>query len=235
MQKKKAARLAGFVGALCASGALVGLTVSSTGAYFTDSHTGAINTGTGSVKVNTSSLALNYSDLLPGTYKSQTVDYQAAGTGPEDIWLVVPTDGSANALGVPANSDSLGRYGHFQVDSNAGSFVSNNLSGGDASTCPVDANGHGGDADVASFAHQGDGTSGLSALPYCAPVHAILLDSNLTAGHGGTATITFGYTRILRSGAGAPLAQTANFKIVATQAGIRPDDTNNPAGTVANH
>ena len=44
MQKKKAVRLAGFVGAVCATGALVGFGVSGTGAYFTDSHSPARST-----------------------------------------------------------------------------------------------------------------------------------------------------------------------------------------------
>ena len=54
MRKSRAVRVAGFVGALGASAALVGFAASSTGAYFTDSHTGAVNASTGSVKVNVS-------------------------------------------------------------------------------------------------------------------------------------------------------------------------------------
>ena len=53
MKKSKALRLAGFAGALCASGALLGTSISGTGAYFTDSHSGAINASTGHVKVET--------------------------------------------------------------------------------------------------------------------------------------------------------------------------------------
>ena len=47
MKKSKALRLAGFAGALCASGALLGTSISGTGAYFTDSHNGQINASTG--------------------------------------------------------------------------------------------------------------------------------------------------------------------------------------------
>jgi hypothetical protein len=52
MRKSRAVRVAGFVGALGASAALVGFAATGTGAYFSDSHTGAINASTGSVKVN---------------------------------------------------------------------------------------------------------------------------------------------------------------------------------------
>ena len=52
MRKSRAVRVAGFVGALGASAALVGFAASGTGAYFTDSHTGSINASTGSIKVD---------------------------------------------------------------------------------------------------------------------------------------------------------------------------------------
>ena len=105
LQKKKLARLGGFVGALCASGALVGFAVSGTGAYFTDSHNGSVNASTGDVKVNTSNLTLNFQNLLPGEFKTNTVTYTAAGTEAEDIWLVLPTDGSAVAFnGSPSSA-----------------------------------------------------------------------------------------------------------------------------------
>ena len=51
MNKKTGIRVAGFAGALCASAALVGISVAGTGAYFTDSHDGTINASTGQMKV----------------------------------------------------------------------------------------------------------------------------------------------------------------------------------------
>jgi hypothetical protein len=114
MQKKKAAKISGFVAALCASGTLVGMAVSGTGAYFTDSHDGAINASTGHVKVNVSDTTLNFANLLPGEPKTVNVDYVANGTGNEDIWLVLPTNGGADALTDDGNGDGLGRYGHLR-------------------------------------------------------------------------------------------------------------------------
>lgn len=237
MRKTKAARIAGFTVALGATASLVGFAATSTGAYFTDSHSGNLTASTGDVKVNTSSLLLDFANLLPANYKTDNIDYTATGTGPEDIWLVIPNDGHDNALGVPANPDSLGRFGHFEVNSNAGSFVSNNLTGPGSSgpsdtgpSCPVDGTGHGGESQVATRSAQDGGS--LSALPFCAPPQEILLDSNLTNGQSGTASITFGYTQVYRSGQDAADAPIANFKIVATQHGIRPDDPNNPSGTL---
>ncbi len=52
MQKKKAFRLAGFAGALCASAALVSLSVSGTGAYFTGSANGSISASSGHLNLN---------------------------------------------------------------------------------------------------------------------------------------------------------------------------------------
>jgi hypothetical protein len=227
MQKSKAIRLAGFVGALGASAVLVGAAVQGTGAYFTDSHNGSVNAGTGDVKVNTSDLTLNFTSLLPGEFKTNNVDYTAAGTGPEDIWLVLPTDGSAVAFNGGPGSNSLGRYGHFAVSAPGGDFTSYNLTSPGTSTdvCGVDANGHGGSNQQATSHNNSDPGS---YVPYCPVPGAILLQSGLTYGQSGTAAVTFGYTKILKSGQDAPTALVAPFKIVATQAGVRPDDVNNP-------
>lgn len=231
MQKKKAARLVGFVGALCASGALVGFSVSGTGAYFTDSHAGQINTTTGHVKVNTSDLSLNFNGLLPGQYQTQTINYQAAGTGQEDIWMVFPTDGSAAALGIPTGN-GLGRYGHLQVTSAAGSFVSDNLNG-PTDQCGVDQDGHGGSDQTGTFNYQGESPSGGTTVPYCPVPNAILLQRNMNSGDTGSTSVEFGFTRMLRSGQDGAASPLARFKIVATQAGVRPDDPNNPAGVAS--
>jgi hypothetical protein len=230
MQKKKAAKISGFVAALCASGTLVGMAVSGTGAYFTDSHDGAINASTGHVKVNVSDTTLNFANLLPGEPKTVNVDYVANGTGNEDIWLVLPTNGGADALTDDGNGDGLGRYGHFAVSAPAGSFTSSNLRHNFTSdqssglSCGVDANGHGGSNQEAANTNNSDPAS---YVPYCAAPHAILLSSNLAAGQGGTADVTFGYTKLLKGAQDDGGKQIATYKIVATQTGVRPDDVNN--------
>jgi hypothetical protein len=232
MRKSKAVRVVGFVGALGASAALVGFAATGTGAYFTDSHNGSINASTGSVKLNISPAdgKLTFSDLLPGEDKTQTLNYQAAGTGAEDIWLVFPTDGSAEAFVGQAHDTAgggLGRYGHFKLNSPAGDFESYNLNNADnpplasdpnPAHCGIDPNGHGGSN--AQIVAPSD------ILPYCAPANEILLQSGMTYGQAGAAQITFGFTKKLRSQAGAPM--TVSYKVVATQAGIRPDNAFNP-------
>ncbi len=229
----KAWRLGGFIAALGASGALVAAATGATGAYFTDSHDGSINASTGSVKVSTTDLSLNFTGLLPGEFQTKDVQYWAEGTGAEDIWLVLPTDGSADALNKvptdnPADATPLGRYGHFAVSSPAGSFTSFNLATSAASgphsgpSCNVNADGHGGSS--AQAANRSD-----YSVPFCPVPNAILLSSNLTASQSGTAHITFGFTKLMNDAAqqGLNLSQVAKFKIEATQHGVLPSDPNN--------
>lgn len=234
MRKAKALRIAGFVGALGASAALITAAVQGTGAYFTDSHDGTIRASTGHVTVAVSPAdgQLNFTDLLPGDYKSLDVTYQAQGTSAEDVWLVFPGDINSEAFtGAPddGHGGGLGRYGHFALSSTDGAhFTSYNLSNPGTTTghtgpsCPVDANGEGGSTTQAT--DRNDHT-----VPFCAPRNAILLASNLTNGVGGTATFTFGYTPLMNDPAqeDLPLNGVVTYKIVATQHGIRPDDTNN--------
>ncbi len=230
MERKKAIKLGGFAGALCASAALVGISVSGTGAYFTDSHAGSINAGTGHVKVDTTDLSLNFNNLLPGEYQTKTVGYTARTSGAEDIWLVFPDHGNDAFSHIPVSGPiPLGRYGHFAVSStNGASFTSYNLALspnggiGASDSCTIDANGEGGSTAQSA-------TAADAAPPYCAPAGAILLASNLTEGQGGTASLEFGYTPLLKDPAaqGLATAPLVNFQIVATQHGIRPDNPNN--------
>ncbi len=226
-------RLGGFIAALGASGALIAAATGSTGAYFTDSKPGTINASTGSVKVSTTNLSLDFAGLLPGDFQTKDVTYWAEGSGAEDIWLVLPTDGSADALNkVPTDNPSdptpLGRYGHFAISSPAGSFTSFNLATSAASgehsgpSCHVDAWGHGGSS--AQAADRNDHT-----VPFCPVPGAILLSSNLTAGQPGTAHITFGFTKLMNdpNQENLPSTQVAGFKIEATQHGVLPNDPNN--------
>ena len=229
------------VGALgVAAAALIATGSGVTGAYFTDSHSGSINASTGGVTVTTSALTLNFTNLLPGEFKSQPVTYTAGGSGAEDIWLVFPTPmTSATAIlngqkGTPGADPALGRYGHFAVTSPAGNFTSYNLTaaavlGGDDS-CTADLNGHGGSDTQATSANNLDPTS---YVDYCPVPNAILLSDNLTAGQSGTANITFGYTKLYKADAAQNVAikEIAPFSIVATQHGILPTDVNNVVRT----
>lgn len=233
MRKAKALRITGFVGALCASAALVGTSVSGTGAYFTDSHDGNINASTGgiSVTVTPADGQLNFTNLLPGDYQTQPVSWTAhPNGGTEDIWLVFPNYGASNdAFTAPAQPGPapLGAYGHFAVSAPAGTFTSYNLANpAPGSTnqpaCTIDANGHGGSAAQLSAPP----TNADQQLPYCAPARAILLQSNLGNGDTGQANITFGFTPMLQSAKAqnSPVGSVEQYQIVATQHGIRPDN-----------
>lgn len=231
MRKAKTVRIAGFLGAVCASAALVGLSVTGTGAYFTDSHPNSITGSTGQIKVTVSpdTTALNFANLLPGEYQTQRISYAAHPKGgTEDIWLVFPDAGTTNDAFIQTPQPGpkpLGRYGHFGVTSTGGaSFVSNNLTlspGGynDNQSCTIDANGEGGSSASANS------TSDL--IPYCAPAHAILLQSGMGEGDSGYADVSFGFTKLLKAPQFADLGTIENYQIVATQHGIRPDDPNN--------
>jgi len=235
MRKSRAVRVAGFVGALGASAALVGFAATGTGAYFSDSHSGTIQASTGSVKINIApgDGTLNFTNLLPGEYQSQQLQYQSTGTGSEDIWLVFPTgtapsnNPSEAFTGRPDDTGTpgpLGRFGHFAVDAPAGSFTSFNLSnpgttpGHTGPSCPTDAYGHGGSNTQAE--------TRADIVDFCAPPNAILLSSGIAPGQLDSATFTFGFTPLLENGQAAALAPVAQYKIVATQHGVRPDDPN---------
>jgi hypothetical protein len=231
----KSSTILKLVAGVAAAGAavlLIGPATGITGAYFTESKPGTINAATGGVHLNTSDLTLNYYGLLPGEFQTRDITYQATGSGPEDIWFVLPTDGSAAALngvaGGAGGDAALGRYGHFALAAPAGSFTSYNLATvgtesphlGDS--CSVNADGHGGSNTQA--ANRGDKT-----VPFCPVPGAILLSSGLVPGALGTVQITFGYTKIMNNPAqqDLPPFTLAHFSIVATQQGVAPNDPNN--------
>jgi hypothetical protein len=238
MRKGKLARVAGFTVAAGATASLVGFAATGTGAYFSDAKDGNLAATTGDVQVATDTTALSFDNLFPGQFKSQSIDYTATGTGPEDIYLAFddPNGGDA-ALNAPADAgpSPLGRYGHLAVASNAGTFSSYNLSAprkdgkNGTATCNTDANGHGGGGSEATST-----TDYTNPGAYCPVPEYILLDSGITSANGQkTATITFGYTRLLENGANnAYEGSTANipFRIVAEQAGVSPTDPNTTNG-----
>lgn len=221
-------RLAGVVAAIGSIALLVGPATGMTGAYFTDSQPGVINAATGGVHVQTSNLTLNFAGLLPGESQTKTIDYQNLGTGQQDIWLVLPTGQAAWLNGMPGDPNipgaaPLGRYGHFAVTAPDGAFTSYNLASnrtGDTSApCAVDQYGRGGsDAQV---------VDNTTILPYCPVPNAILLSFGLNPTAKGTASVTFGYTKLLKGGMDSAYLPVANFTIVATQHGVFPNDPNN--------
>ncbi len=231
MSKSTKLRVLGFIGAIGASAVLVGAATNGTGAYFTESHSGAINASTGGVHVATTNLSLDFAQLLPGEFQSRQIGYTSTGSGLQDIWLVLPTDGTADSLngipGTPSGTAALGRYGHFAVTGPDGSFTSYNLATAGTGThsgptCSTDSYGRGGSEAQAA-------TRTDYSTPFCPVPNAILLSYGIASGASANATITFGFTKLIHAAGqeDSPLAPLAQFKIVATQHGINPSDPNN--------
>ncbi len=217
-------KVGGFIGTLAAGAALVGTAVTGTGAYFTDSENGGLNASSGHLRLNTTDANLTFTDLVPGEDKTHKIDFNVDASGVSDVWLVFDKNetGYANwtgAKGDPlAPGGGLGRYGHFEVANNAGTlFQSWNLqnvpAGSSEVPCTTNENGHG----------QGrPATSVSDTPPLCGVPTAIKIASDLTSGDGGTLKMTFGITGRWKA-QDVPNVASVPFKVVATQAGIRPD------------
>ena len=129
------AKIGGFIGTVAAGAALVAAAAGGTGAYFTDSKAGEMKASTGQLKLNTTETNLSFADLMPGTSKTNSLDYNVVTTGPSDVWLVFdPADASYQKftgakLNALAPKGGLGRYGHSAVSNNTGGplFQSYNL------------------------------------------------------------------------------------------------------------
>jgi hypothetical protein len=233
MRKAKALRIAGFVGALCASAALVGTSVAGTGAYFTDSHDGTIASNSGHLTLdNVGETNLDFANLMPGEDQSANIPYTVnVSSGKVDVWMVFDPSsagyghftGSKDVAYGPDNytGGGMGRYGHFQVGANgAVAFRSHNLQMAKSPT-PNCADGTVPGAD-------GRGGSDVTGPDNqeCGVPPAIRLASNLSNTATGNVNIVFGL-----SGKQTQQDQTewtVGYKIVATQAGHAPNDPNLP-------
>ena len=219
-------KIGGFIGTVAAGAALVAAAAGGTGAYFTDSKPGTISATTGQLKLNTTDTNLSFKDLVPGTSKTNRIEYNVATTGPSDVWLVFdPADAAylkfTGAKGNPSYPDGgMGRFGHFAVSNDSGGplFQSYNLAHVASGGCAVDGNGRGG-------SNQQSTSREIEGAPLqCGVPSAILIASNLTNGQGGTVHLTFGVTGRW-TGQNATLTPVP-FNLVATQAGHRPDAAN---------
>ena len=205
---------------LALSVALFAVASAATGAYFSDSHAGAV-TGTGgtigvAAGVNADfggGLAINWPNMLPGEVYSATVHYQNDGNAPQDVWMTF-TD--MKALGA---INDLGAFGAVQIlDSSSGQvFYSNNL------------NNHPDD----------QGLPGLDGRGVVWALRNVKLRSNLPVGSEGTMTFKFQYASKMTSGNGTGFAfnryldgtgSGLPYAIVGTQVGITPDNAGGWAG-----
>lgn len=212
---KGSRRMTLLIAVICiAAVAMVGIGLS--GAYFSDTHAGAISGTIGSIKIDAGvnadtggGLNLTFNNLLPGEPQSVTVNYKNTGTSPQDIWIVFPNAEALKAL------NNLGTYGSVSiVDTQGGvNWFSENLNDAHTSGTP--------------------GNEGVATI-YNVP-EKMLLQSNVAANASGSMTFTFAYASKLgtaskSSGGGFwnyyPLGSTTNnglpYQIVATQVGQQP-------------
>lgn len=124
---KRLSSKARWIAVLCVV-ALIALAIGVSGAYFSDSKSGAITGTNGSIKVMGSggsgenNLDIAFMNLLPGVPQSVTANYQNTGESPQDVWLVFSNKTALSAL------NSLGTYGEAHIAANGTEiFASTNL------------------------------------------------------------------------------------------------------------
>jgi hypothetical protein len=250
MSHGKAWRIGGFIAALGASAGLIASATGATGAYFTDTHSGTFQATSGHLRLDVadpSSLALSFTDLIPGQDQTKSISYTTDSSSDvtEDIWVVFPTTTPEQQLayaeftggkGEFGYADGgLGRYGHFMLGANGSTlFQSTNLADEPLATspvtfdsgCPVNAYGQGGESQKATSPTD-------TSMGYCGVPKAILVASNLSTGATGHVDVTFGLTgkqiaqnqtEFMHSDHVTPMP--VQYQIVATQHGVRPDALN---------
>jgi hypothetical protein len=126
-------KIFGLLVAVALVGGLVVFAAHATGAYFSDTHSGAVAGTIGDIHVTctggatdpTSGAALdfNWSGMLPGVPYTATIHCQnTSASNPEDLYINFPNLTALSAL------NSLGTYGAVTIDVNGTpAFTSNNL------------------------------------------------------------------------------------------------------------
>jgi hypothetical protein len=227
--KVKCAAIVGTVGML---GATAFVASGQTGAYFSDTHTGAISGTIGSIRITPSGgtesndgsfMDLAFSNMLPGDPQTVTVNYQNTGANTEDVYVVFPNATALSAL------NNLGSYGTVHLSS-AGNgavgdvFDSANLND-NGTSCPI-------------------GSTSVQHPTPCEPLpNQLLIASGVNPGGTGSFSFSFNYASKLSTQ--APVGSTAYwntypvagqtttnvadgtgnglpYEIVATQQGVTP-------------
>lgn len=210
MQKSTRARIAASAAALAVSGGLAVAASGTTGAYFSDTHSGTITGTIGSIKVATAGgsgadhLDLQFNNLLPGEKQTVTTNYRNTGNSAEDVWVVFNNGDALHAL------NDLGSYGEVHMAKNGSEFfASKNLN--DKYPC-------------------GTVSAGYPTICPVAPMYKI--GSSVAPNGTGTFDFTFNYSSAIstqRDGAAwnfYPVNTTDHnglpYQIVATQVGQTP-------------
>ena len=131
IMRKSITMKAGAVGtAFVLAGGLAVIASGTTGAYFSETKTGAMNGTIGSVHLSTSETTFNWNGIMPGVRQPANVEFTNTGTGPQDFYLVFPNATALSAL------NSGGRYGEVHISVNGvEKFASKNLNDNPAYTC----------------------------------------------------------------------------------------------------
>lgn len=229
MSKRKLARIAAVLTTVGATMALISAAVMSTGAYFTDSHGGAITGNLGTVAINTSGENIDFTDLMPGETQTQTVWVQNTGTGNEDIYLAFS---NANLAWSAVND--LGQYGKFVVNGQTYDNLNNRYAAADS--------GVPGTPSTTDFMPGSCSTVGRVPVNYLP--HVIKLGT-LSPGQLWSFDISFQFNACMTGGQGQTLWQAAdtdfptigpvplNYVVAAFQPGVNPQDPFNGAGQIA--
>lgn len=108
--------------ALVATVAMLGgtawIAAGTTGAYFSDTHSGSISGTVGSIKVTpyggagANGMDLSFSNMLPGESQTARVNYQNTGANAEDVWIVF---NNATAL---SSLNNMGTFGEVHLSAN---------------------------------------------------------------------------------------------------------------------
>ena len=214
---RKSLRLTAFIGAACATTALVAFAAQGTGAYFQSNSSGTISANSGALTLSTTDTNLSFANLMPGVDQTQDVNYSVnVSSGKVDLWLVFDQSSAGYQAWTGPKSNAfgggLGRYGHFAVaDNNNLAFQSYNLQldpNDPVSGCTIGSDGRGNFAD-----------SSPTSLE-CGVPGAILLTTGLSDGDTGQVEFTYGLTgKQTQQNQTEP---TVGYQIVATQAGQAP-------------
>jgi hypothetical protein len=206
--------------ALAVSVALLGgtawLAAGATGAYFSDTHTGAITGTLGSIRVTpyggsgSDNMNLAFTNMLPGVSQTATVSYQNTGADPEDVYIVFNNATALSAL------NNLGSYGEAHLSAN-GTHLFDSVNLKDSS-----------------------GSCGAFAPGECWPLASqYLAASNVAPGHTGSISFSFNFAGKLTGpqdsiwnsypvvgqttiNAGDGTGNGLPYEIVATQHGVTP-------------
>lgn len=135
MQKSVKVRGLALLATVALLGGTAWIATATTGAYFSDTHTGAISGSIGSIQVVANGSTgkqlsdLSFTNMLPGEAQTVTINYKNTGKNVQDVWITFP---NATAL---SSLNNVGTWGEAHLSANGVAlFDSANLND-HANTC----------------------------------------------------------------------------------------------------